>query len=42
MKFINAIIASVDKVQDVVHIVRAALAALDTFTSELKKYKLPE
>lgn len=42
MKIIQAIISGVDKVQDIVHIVRALLAGLDTFTSELKKFKTPE
>jgi len=39
MKLISFILNSLDKVQDFVNILRAFLAGVDTFTSELKKYK---
>ena len=39
MKFIQTILNGLDKAQDVVHIIKAFLAGVETFTNELKNYK---
>lgn len=39
MKIISAILNSLDKVKDVVNIVKAFIAGVETFTTELKKYQ---
>jgi hypothetical protein len=37
MNYIQTIINGVDKMQSVVHVVKAVLAGVETFTNELKK-----
>mgnify|MGYP000917339158 CR=1 FL=1 len=37
MKVIQIILGGLDKIQDVVRVVKAFLAGLETFTNELKK-----
>lgn len=40
MKLIENILNSLNSVQDIVNVLRAFLAGVDTFTSELQKYKI--
>ncbi len=37
MKIVDLVLKSLDKIQDVVRVVKALLSALETFTNELKK-----
>jgi len=42
MKVIDIILKSVDKIQDIVKIIQAGLAALEAFTNSLNSHKSAE